>query len=391
MDRDLGKFLEDGSDKCMVCGDHASGYHYGVLSCEGCKGFFRRNIQKSFSRKCRLKSDCTIDPFSRRKCPACRLKKCLDAGMQESCLLTENQCRARGFKRKRSQASKESVKNSDDLSDSNCSEESKSSSYSSSSPNPVSSPTNIEFNWPMESSSADQADANQKLGSDRENKKLPAEFKGLIEDVQLSQRKCEEAALAELNSVLNTDLSDLKDYKADEMGQLLYMRRVQHTVLTAQHIVNFAKQLIMFNDFSQEDQTVLLKNNIAQLLTLKMARQFDSSTGTIRIAKKCKYTEESLRDAGLGNSTISIFCFCKGMADIKTDDVEYALLACICLYSEGVASLEDIKKLKLLQELHSRALASYCDFNYQDGCQRFKRLILKLSTLNELNLLGSDL
>ena len=26
------------SFKCVVCGDKASGYHYNVLSCEGCKG-----------------------------------------------------------------------------------------------------------------------------------------------------------------------------------------------------------------------------------------------------------------------------------------------------------------------------------------------------------------
>ncbi|KAH3712133.1 hypothetical protein DPMN_071812 [Dreissena polymorpha] len=41
---------------CLVCGDIASGFHYGVSSCEACKAFFKRTIQGKCIT-CQLKSD----------------------------------------------------------------------------------------------------------------------------------------------------------------------------------------------------------------------------------------------------------------------------------------------------------------------------------------------
>lgn len=41
---------------CSICGDRATGKHYGASSCDGCKGFFRRSVRKNQSYACRYGS-----------------------------------------------------------------------------------------------------------------------------------------------------------------------------------------------------------------------------------------------------------------------------------------------------------------------------------------------
>ncbi|XP_051961996.1 nuclear receptor subfamily 1, group D, member 4a isoform X2 [Xyrauchen texanus] len=67
---------------CKVCGDIASGLHYGVHACEGCKGFFRRSIQQSINYKMCVKNEnCLIMRMNRNRCQHCRFKKCMSVGM----------------------------------------------------------------------------------------------------------------------------------------------------------------------------------------------------------------------------------------------------------------------------------------------------------------------
>ncbi|KAM7367652.1 hypothetical protein PAMP_013937 [Pampus punctatissimus] len=66
---------------CAVCHDYASGYHYGVWSCEGCKAFFKRSIQGHNDYICPATNQCTIDKNRRKSCQACRLRKCYEVGM----------------------------------------------------------------------------------------------------------------------------------------------------------------------------------------------------------------------------------------------------------------------------------------------------------------------
>uniref|UniRef100_A0A8D0WEC3 Nuclear receptor subfamily 3 group C member 2 n=1 Tax=Sus scrofa TaxID=9823 RepID=A0A8D0WEC3_PIG len=66
---------------CLVCGDEASGCHYGVVTCGSCKVFFKRAVEGQHNYLCAGRNDCIIDKIRRKNCPACRLQKCLQAGM----------------------------------------------------------------------------------------------------------------------------------------------------------------------------------------------------------------------------------------------------------------------------------------------------------------------
>uniref|UniRef100_A0A672MY10 Nuclear receptor subfamily 2 group C member 2-like n=2 Tax=Sinocyclocheilus grahami TaxID=75366 RepID=A0A672MY10_SINGR len=74
---------------CVVCGDKASGRHYGAVSCEGCKGFFKRSVRKSLTYSCRSNQDCVVNKHHRNRCQFCRLRKCLEMGMKMESVQSE--------------------------------------------------------------------------------------------------------------------------------------------------------------------------------------------------------------------------------------------------------------------------------------------------------------
>lgn len=88
------------SDRCRICGDDAKYSYFGVLSCQACKVFFKRNAEdqqvmhriyreprssiKTLQKvkKCPFDNQCEITILTRHVCTACRLKKCFDCGME---------------------------------------------------------------------------------------------------------------------------------------------------------------------------------------------------------------------------------------------------------------------------------------------------------------------
>ncbi|KAM4035759.1 nuclear receptor subfamily 2 group C member 1 isoform 1-T1 [Anomaloglossus baeobatrachus] len=86
IDQNLNKPIVD---LCVVCGDKASGRHYGAVTCEGCKGFFKRSIRKNLVYTCRGAKDCVINKHYRNRCQYCRLQRCIALGMKQDSVQCE--------------------------------------------------------------------------------------------------------------------------------------------------------------------------------------------------------------------------------------------------------------------------------------------------------------
>nr|AGA54134.1 nuclear receptor subfamily 5 group A member 5 [Dicentrarchus labrax] len=84
-------------ESCPVCGDKVSGYHYGLLTCESCKGFFKRSVQNNKHYTCAEQQSCPMNLSQRKRCPSCRFQKCLAVGMKREAVRAD---RMRGGRNK---------------------------------------------------------------------------------------------------------------------------------------------------------------------------------------------------------------------------------------------------------------------------------------------------
>ncbi|KAG1945469.1 nuclear receptor subfamily 1 group I member 2 [Pimephales promelas] len=101
---------EDDEPKiCQVCGDKSTGYHFNAMTCEGCKGFFRRAMKRPAQLSCPFQNACVITKSNRRQCQSCRLQKCLSIGMKRELIMSDEAVEKRRLQIKRKRMHEEPV------------------------------------------------------------------------------------------------------------------------------------------------------------------------------------------------------------------------------------------------------------------------------------------
>ncbi|XP_076326224.1 ecdysone receptor-like isoform X2 [Tachypleus tridentatus] len=343
--RSKGPVPRQQEELCLVCGDRASGYHYNALTCEGCKGFFRRSINKNAVYQCKYGNNCEIDMYMRRKCQECRLKKCLSIGMRPECVVPEYQC---AIKRESKKGQREKDKPNSTTKEVNC---------------------------------FDKEEKPQIPGL----KPLDPSQEDVINKLVLFQE--------EFESPSEEDLKKISTFPTGESEEES-LRRFQHiteiTILTVQLIVEFSKRVPGFDTLLREDQITLLKACSSEVMMLRTARKYDSRTDSIVFANNQPYTRENYRSASVGDSADALFNFCRRMCMMKVDNAEYALLTAIVIFSER-PSLVEPTKVEKIQEFYLDTLRAYIENHRPPGRSYFAKLLAVLTELRTLGNMNSEM
>ncbi|KAM4797100.1 bile acid receptor-like [Rhinophrynus dorsalis] len=355
---------------CVVCGDKASGYHYNALTCEGCKGFFRRSITKNAVYRCKNGGHCEMDMYMRRKCQECRLKKCKAVGMLAECLLTEVQCKSKRLRKNCKQNSSMlcSVKVEDDGSDSRH----------------VSSTTK-----------------STKVTSRLE---LTAEECKLIDDIVAAHQKC------------SMPLDEHKIFLEESANpEEIFYYISEAAVLHVQVLVEFTKRLPGFEMLDHEDQIALLKGSTVEAMFLRSAQVYNQqATGCslqanevlarypnhtaefchIQDFDRCPpYSLETSPHQQFPASATDIteefitplFNFYRSMGSLNVTEAEYALLSAVTVFFSDRPLLKNKQRVEKLQEPLLGILHKYSKIYHPEDPQHFARLIGRLTELRTLN------
>ncbi|XP_023660452.1 retinoic acid receptor RXR-gamma-B isoform X2 [Paramormyrops kingsleyae] len=321
---------------CAICGDRSSGKHYGVYSCEGCKGFFKRTIRKDLTYTCRDCKDCLIDKRQRNRCQYCRYQKCLAMGMKREV----QEERQRGKDRSESEVESSCGFNEDmpvekvlaaELaveSEAECCVEGSPGNSAPSSPRPCTGPAVKEDGW------------------------FP-HFASLC--------------LGQSNDPV-TNICQAAD------KQLFTL-------------VEWAKRIPHFSELQLDDQVILLRAGWNELLIASFSHRSVSVKDGILLATGLHVHRNSAHSAGVGSIFDRVLTeLVSKMKDMQMDKSELGCLRAIILFNPDAKGLSNPAEVEGLREKVYASLESYTKQKYPEQPGRFAKLLLRLPALRSIGL-----
>ncbi|XP_037049462.1 probable nuclear hormone receptor HR3 isoform X6 [Bradysia coprophila] len=404
---------------CKVCGDKSSGVHYGVITCEGCKGFFRRSQSSVVNYQCPRNKQCVVDRVNRNRCQYCRLQKCLKLGMSRDAVKfgrmskkqrekVEDEVRFhRAQMRAQNDAAPDSsVFDTQTPSSSDQLHHGYNNGYYSnevgySSPygysQSVTTPQTMGYDI-----SADYVDSTTTY--EPRSTIIDSDFIGGHSEGDINAVLIKTLAEAHANTNLKLDIVHEMFRKPQDVSRILYYKNLGQEdlwldcaeKLTAmiQNIIEFAKLIPGFMRLSQDDQILLLKTGSFELAIVRMSRLMDLAQnavlyGDVLLPQEAFYTSDCFEM----KLVACIFETAKSIAELKLTETELALYqSLVLLWPErnGVRGNTEIQRLfnmsmsAIRQEIEANHAPLKGDVTVLDT------LLNKIPTFRELSLMHME-
>nr|XP_033773795.1 nuclear receptor subfamily 1 group D member 1 isoform X2 [Geotrypetes seraphini] len=406
---------------CKVCGDVASGFHYGVHACEGCKGFFRRSIQQNIQyKKCLKNERCSIVRINRNRCQQCRFKKCLSVGMSRDAVRF-----GRIPKREKQRMLAEMQSAMTSMQSGGFRSESPlkppSMDHFSSFPPQLTPPRSPSPEDKVEEVIGQVARAHKEIFVYAHDKlsrlgQPPSQLCNLATPPNWEDRH---NSACHLNHSRNANAKDRQETDAS-LSQGCPLQGTKDILLVCpmntcprgrsgrsvqeiwedfscgftpavREVVQFAKHIPGFRDLSQHDQVALLKAGTFEVLMVRFASLFNVKQQTVTFISGATYGLQELRAMGMGDLLTSMLEFSEKLNVLSLSEEELSLFTAVVLVSADRSGMENRAAVEQLQETLIRALRTLVLKNSPaETSPRFTKLLLKLADLRTLNSMHSE-
>ncbi|OWF43845.1 probable GPI-anchored adhesin-like protein PGA55 [Mizuhopecten yessoensis] len=409
-----------GEIPCRVCSAPSSGFHFGALTCEGCKGFFRRMAKERECQryKCSKNGSCEVNTITRNLCKACRYRKCVECGMSiEGSRIgrqpnsVKHAISIEAEKQGKTQCKEQVLNDGINISDMEA-------MVNAAIPATVEELAQITSD--IQPQQFDVKEMKGEVKISEENKDLettplplvPVEIKQEPQSPMATITKpftlrsscsgssivdsisCEKTfeildKCADCNEELEHLLPVIKNNEEDELAEFTsikssWVNMMSSFEFTARKLIKFSKKVPGFRAISLDDQIKLIQASIYPIVVLNCSRSFDNETKQFSYFNYTPRQRETIQSFfPMLKILSSHFIHTGTMVKLMNfSSMEYTFLSILLLLNADVENLEDSERVRKLLLDTTFALQYHEETTYTDGSTRFGMLLVRLAELH---------
>lgn len=361
------------SGPCPICGDRISGFHYGIFSCESCKGFFKRTVQNKKHYVCLRGAACPVAVATRKKCPACRFDKCLRTGMKLEAIRED-----------RTRGGRSTYQCSYSLPSQLVGGDSRLTSESGDIPvEPI--PLLQKESRSLSSGSPLEGSPQPFVGQQQ-----PPVVPSLVQEIvsvehlwHYTDREISRLSEQFGNKVSAAGATTLDAGAPDSPGSLgadggpsLLSSLCNIADHRLYKIVKWCKSLPLFREIQVDDQIALLINSWCELLLLSCCYRSTGTPNEIRVSMGKSVTLGQARHLGMGPVIERMLGLTDLLRRLQVDQREFVCLKVIILLTSDASGLKEPEKVRACKKQVLEALQAYTISHYPSQPSKFGELLL---------------